>query len=125
MADTKNKIDVLDEKIKKENEKIAQLKAQKKALLAREGKKERASRTSRLCAKAGQYEAVLAFAHMTQLENLDFIKDLLGCPDAVGLIVSNHVKTGGTQYKTVDEFRQYVAVKMPEVEAEAVKRSQK
>jgi hypothetical protein len=51
---------------------------------------------------------------MDMLTHLEFIRELTKIDAAADLIYRYHIKTGGTQYVSVDDFRSYVSVKYPE-----------
>lgn len=104
-----------EEQIEKNRKKIKELQNANKKLSNRLTKEERDKRTRRLCNKAGQLEALFAFAHMSQYDNMEFLFSLAEIPEVKKIIVDYHLATGGTQYKNVDELGAYMESKKEEI----------
>ena len=104
----------LRERIAKNKEKISKDENALKAILRLEARAREKERNSRLYNKAANEEALFAMDQMDALTHLEFLKELTQINQAAQLILEYHLKTRGMQYGSVEDFRNYVAVKYRE-----------
>ena len=104
----------LRERIAKNKEKVSKDENALKAILRQEARSREKERNSRLYNKAANEEALFAMDQMDALTHLEFLKELTQINSVALLIIKYHIKTRGMQYGSVEDFRNYVAVKYPE-----------
>ena len=102
---------LLRERIARNKKKINQDENALKSILKQEARTREKERNSRLYNKAANEEALFAMDQMDIVTHLKFLRDLTNIDAAASLILKYHISTGGMQYGSVEDFRNYVIVK--------------
>ena len=105
---------LLRQRIEKNRKKVIEDEHALKSILKQEARAREKERNSRLYNKAANEEALFAMDQMDALTHLEFLRELTALDRAASLILKYHISTGGSQYGSVEDFRNYVAVKYSE-----------